>query len=818
MAAALLAGGFAPGFEAKQASAESHVDNPFVGASAYVNPDYAKFVDTSIAQVSDETLKAKMQTVKSYPTAIWLDRIAAIAGGSANGGRKSLRETMDDVLAQKQGDTPITATFVIYDIPGRDCHALASNGELAMTPEALQTYKTSYIDEIAKVFKDPKYAGIRIVNVIEPDSLPNLVTNLNDPKCAQANSTNVYRDGVRYALDVFHAIPNVYNYLDIGHSGWLGWDSNRQPAIELYTSVVSGTKAGLSSVDGFVTNTANTSPLEEPYLSDPNLNIGGQQIKSAKYYEWNPYFDETDFAAAMYNGFLSKGWPAGIGFIIDTSRNGWGGSNRPTGASGYDVNTYVNSGRIDRKLHRGNWCNQSGAGMGRPPQAAPAEYAAAHLDALAWIKPPGDSDGASSYIPNDEGKGFDRMCDPTYFTADGTLTGSLPNAPLSGHWFHNQFVELVQNAYPAIPLSTGTGGNNGGGNNGGGTGPVVPAPTAPAAPTGVKAQITISWTASANAASYKVKRATDAAGPFTTVATGLTGTSYTDSAVSSGVTYYYAVTAVNSAGESPNSALISAAVQPVSTTPTTPTPTVPSAPSGVSASAADAQVKLVWNTVSGASSYTVKRSASASGPFTAIASGLTGSSYTDSGLTNGSTYYYVVTAVNSAGESTAPSAVSAKPQASGTGTGTGTPPASGSLTVQYRAGDTNAADNQIKPLFNIKNTGGSAVPLSELTLRYYFSKDGSPSMNSWIDWAQIGGSNINRTFTDTYVELSFTSGAGSIQAGGQTGDIMLRMSKNDWSNFNESNDYSFDASKTSYTDWSKVTLYRNGTLVWGQEP
>jgi cellulose 1,4-beta-cellobiosidase len=44
------------------------------------------------------------------------------------------------------------------------------------------------------------------------------------------------------------------------------------------------------------------------------------------------------------------------------------------------------------------------------------------------------------------------------------------------------------------------------------------------------------------------------------------------------------------------------------------------------------------------------------------------------------------------------------------------------------------------------------------------------------------------------------------------------MYKTDWSNFDESNDYSYDPTKTSYQDWNKVTLYKGGTLVWGIEP
>ena len=114
-----------------------------------------------------------------------------------------------------------------------------------------------------------------------------------------------------------------------------------------------------------------------------------------------------------------------------------------------DINTFVDQSRIDRRIHAGNWCNQSGAGLGERPTAAPA----AGIDAYVWVKPPGESDGSSSLIPNDEGKGFDRMCDPTY---EGNArnqyhpSGALPNAPLSGHWFQEQFEELLANAYPPL--------------------------------------------------------------------------------------------------------------------------------------------------------------------------------------------------------------------------------------------------------------------------------------------------------------------------------------------------------------------------------
>jgi cellulose 1,4-beta-cellobiosidase len=88
-------------------------------------------------------------------------------------------------------------------------------------------------------------------------------------------------------------------------------------------------------------------------------------------------------------------------------------------------------------------------GIGERPQAAPASG----IDAYVWMKPPGESDGASKEIPNDEGKGFDRMCDPTYEgnpRNNFNMSGALPDAPLSGHWFSAQFQELMRNAYPAL--------------------------------------------------------------------------------------------------------------------------------------------------------------------------------------------------------------------------------------------------------------------------------------------------------------------------------------------------------------------------------
>ena len=170
-------------------------------------------------------------------------------------------------------------------------------------------------------------------------------------------------------------------------------------------------------------------------------------------------------------------------------------------------------------------------------------------------------------------------------------------------------------------------------------------PAAPAAPTNLSAtpdnaQVSLSWSASSGADSYRVHRGTVSGGPYTTIASGLSATSHLDTTVSNGTTYFYVATAVNAGGESANSNQASATPQ---------VPAVPAAPTGLTASASGKKkIALAWNAVSGATSYTVKRSTTTGGPYTNVAT-ITGTSYTNTGLTSGVTYYYVVSAANAQG-------------------------------------------------------------------------------------------------------------------------------------------------------------------------
>jgi endo-1,4-beta-xylanase len=165
------------------------------------------------------------------------------------------------------------------------------------------------------------------------------------------------------------------------------------------------------------------------------------------------------------------------------------------------------------------------------------------------------------------------------------------------------------------------------------------------------AQVSLAWNASAGATSYNIRRSTTSGGPYTLIA-GVTGTSFTNTGLTNNTTYFYVVSALNAAGESPNSAQVSA-------TPRAPQP--PAAPGGLAATPGNGQVSLSWNASPGATSYRVKRSTTSGGPYTLIASNLTGTSFINTGLTNGITYFYVVSAVNSAGESPNSAQVGATP-------------------------------------------------------------------------------------------------------------------------------------------------------------
>jgi fibronectin type 3 domain-containing protein len=169
--------------------------------------------------------------------------------------------------------------------------------------------------------------------------------------------------------------------------------------------------------------------------------------------------------------------------------------------------------------------------------------------------------------------------------------------------------------------------------------PIPPTPTGLGATAASFSQINLSWTASPGAISYNIKQATVSGGPYTNIAESVNTTNYASTGLLSARTYYYVVSAVNGSGESSNSAQASA------TTLAAPPP----APTGLTAILGANQVSLSWMPSAAATSYNVERATVSGGPYTTVASGVTSTNYTNTGLTNGVTYYYVVSASNTIG-------------------------------------------------------------------------------------------------------------------------------------------------------------------------
>jgi hypothetical protein len=157
------------------------------------------------------------------------------------------------------------------------------------------------------------------------------------------------------------------------------------------------------------------------------------------------------------------------------------------------------------------------------------------------------------------------------------------------------------------------------------------------------------------------------------------------------------------------------------------------------------------------------------------------------------------------------------------------------ISVQYKVVTADAMTPYIQCELYIVNAGPNTFALSDLKARYYYTDDVKTTTEFTLNWKHIGTSGANvddltvnetnmamvptKTNADTYLEFSFSSGSQSTISAGQSIDFSFRFNPQDQNlKFTQTNDYSFDASKTTQADWTHVVLFKNGSVIWGATP
>ncbi|WP_438446397.1 glycoside hydrolase family 44 protein [Gorillibacterium sp. sgz5001074] len=228
-------------------------------------------------------------------------------------------------------------------------------------------------------------------------------------------------------------------------------------------------------------------------------------------------------------------------------------------------------------------------------------------------------------------------------------------------------------------------------------------------------------------------------------------------------------------------------------------------PEGITAVPGETSVALKWSPVSGATAYEVE----ADGAVTHV----TSASFTHSGLLADTAHTYRVRAKNdltASAWSTALPVRTLKPAAAG-------------IKVITKNG-TSASTQMITPELEIVNTGTSAVKLSDLKARYYFTIDGEKPFTIGF-WTTTAKETVKTEFVkmpipsvlaDYYLEISFPNSTAELKPGSKVG-VYTWINKNDWSSFEQTGDYSF-VNNGSAADNPKATGYLAGSLAWGKEP
>ena len=139
---------------------------------------------------------------------------------------------------------------------------------------------------------------------------------------------------------------------------------------------------------------------------------------------------------------------------------------------------------------------------------------------------------------------------------------------------------------------------------------------------------------------------------------------------------------------------------------------------------------------------------------------------------------------------------------------------SAGLRLRFLTHDSNETVGQLS--IQLLIMADEEVPLSEVTIRYWYTPDGATNQVLDVDEADIDASNVSATFEADHVAIAFT--AGTVAAGGQL-EFQFRIHPEAYdSRYTLTNDWSYSPDADAYIDWDRITIYRNGQLVFGVEP
>lgn len=304
--------------QADSKDGKSGSDNPYEGADFYQDPNFAKNAGDS-------------GKYGSQPTALWL---------ASDGDLGKL-----DAIKSAKADKATIMTYVVYDLPVRDCSASASAGGAS----DIGAYK-AVIDKIAGAAKGNTNKNLRLSFILEPDAMANAASKYSEGKCSTA--VPVYNEGLAYAISSLSTIPNSWVYVDAGHPDWIKGDLMQKLASNVADVLKNAKNTNpKSTISGFASGVSNYIPLDPQYFV-----TFGDVLKGA--------------------GLPGK-------FIYDTSRSG-------------------------QATPKGVWCNPKGAGLGPAPKASPITNVDAYMwiktpGDLQWIfcfnNNIGESDGSAASDP-----------------------------------------------------------------------------------------------------------------------------------------------------------------------------------------------------------------------------------------------------------------------------------------------------------------------------------------------------------------------------------------------------------------------------------